>query len=311
MSGAATPWTGEPVAVGLVGAGYWAREMHARMLAAGPETRLAAVWARNPDAARSLAGEFGAVAAGSYGELLDACEAVDFAVPPNVQAGLVPEAASRGKALILEKPLGLALDQAERVADAVSSAGVPNILVLTKRFLPGTRAFLERAERLRAAGPVSGLTGTYLHGGFLGGDTATPWRLEHGALLDLGPHLVDVAEAAAGPIRSVQAAGDPRTYLTVSTWHDGGVGQLALSGTVALDRALTRVEVFSDHGTARWDTAGVDHDEAWPVLRAEFARAVRHGDPVTADVVRGLRLQRVLDAVDRSLAKDARVDVPG
>ncbi len=311
MNAPATPWTAEPVAVGLVGAGYWARTMHARMLAAGPETRLAAVWARNPDAAQSLARELKTVAVGSYAELLDACEAVDFAVPPDVQASLVPEAARRGKALILEKPLGLALSQAERLADAVLSADVPNILVLTKRFLPSTREFLLRAKRLREAGPVSGLNGTYLHGGFLSGDAATAWRLQHGALLDLGPHLIDVVEAAAGPIRSVMAAGNPRTFLTVCTWHDGGVGQLALSGSVALDRPLTRVELFSEHGTERWDTAGVDHDAAWPVLRSEFARAVRHGEPVTADVMRGLQLQTLLDAVNRSLGEGGRVNLPG
>jgi hypothetical protein len=35
-----------PVEVGLIGAGPWAQVMHAPVLAAGPETRLAAVWAR-------------------------------------------------------------------------------------------------------------------------------------------------------------------------------------------------------------------------------------------------------------------------
>ena len=49
---AGSRWTAEPVAVGLVGAGPWARVMHARMLSQGPETRLAGIWARNRDAAR-------------------------------------------------------------------------------------------------------------------------------------------------------------------------------------------------------------------------------------------------------------------
>ncbi|WP_010269954.1 hypothetical protein [Streptomyces sp. SA3_actG] len=55
--------------------------MHARVLAAGPETRLTAVWARRPEAAAALAAEHGATAAGSFEELLDTCEAVAFAVP--------------------------------------------------------------------------------------------------------------------------------------------------------------------------------------------------------------------------------------
>ncbi|MFD1312107.1 gfo/Idh/MocA family oxidoreductase, partial [Streptomyces kaempferi] len=54
------PWADRPVEVGLVGAGPWARAMHARMLAAGPETRLAAVWARRAEAARETAAPHGA-----------------------------------------------------------------------------------------------------------------------------------------------------------------------------------------------------------------------------------------------------------
>ena len=146
MNAPATPWAAEPVAVGLVGAGYWARTMHGRMLAAGPETRLAAVWARNPDAAQSLARELKTVAVGSYAELLDTCEAVDFAVPPDVQASLAPKRRGGGRRSFWRNPSAWTHGQAERVADAVLSADVPNILVLTKRFLPSTREFLLRAD---------------------------------------------------------------------------------------------------------------------------------------------------------------------
>src|SRR4029453_16729054 len=111
---AGSRWAAEPVAVGLVGAGPGARVMHARMLSRGPETRLAGIWSRNRDAASALASEVGTVAVDSYDELLELCEAVDFAVPPDVQAHLAGRAARAGKALMLEKPLGLDLDQARR-----------------------------------------------------------------------------------------------------------------------------------------------------------------------------------------------------
>lgn len=55
-----SPWTRRPVEVGLVGAGPWARAMHARILAAGPETRLTAVWARRAEAAHETAVPYGA-----------------------------------------------------------------------------------------------------------------------------------------------------------------------------------------------------------------------------------------------------------
>src|SRR5687768_1179657 len=105
-----------PVEVGLVGAGPWAATMHGPVLAAGPQTRLAAVWARRPEAAARLAARLGTHAAGSYEELLDRCEAVAFAVPPDVQATLAPRAARAGKALLLDKPIALDLAGARALA---------------------------------------------------------------------------------------------------------------------------------------------------------------------------------------------------
>ena len=88
-----------PLAVGLVGAGTWAERVHAPMLAAGPETRLAGVWARRPDAAAALARRHGVEAAPSFETLLERSEAIAFAVPPDVQARLATIAACAGKAL--------------------------------------------------------------------------------------------------------------------------------------------------------------------------------------------------------------------
>src|SRR6185369_3133305 len=76
-----------PLSVGLVGAGPWARKAYAPMLAAGPETRLAAVWARRPEAARELAVEHKTRVAAGFEELLATSDAVAFAVPPDIQAG--------------------------------------------------------------------------------------------------------------------------------------------------------------------------------------------------------------------------------
>ncbi|WP_203718356.1 Gfo/Idh/MocA family protein, partial [Asanoa siamensis] len=182
----------KPVRVGLVGAGHWAEVMHGPTFAAGPETTVTGVWARQPAKARTLATKLGTEAAPTFSALLDRCEAVAFAVPPDVQAELAVQAARAGRALLLEKPLALTMTDAEKVAKAVQENGVVSQIVLTKRYHPATRAFLETGETFRAIGARA----RYLHGGFLDGPFATGWRREHGALLDLGPHLLDLAEAA-------------------------------------------------------------------------------------------------------------------
>ncbi|MEU5363919.1 Gfo/Idh/MocA family oxidoreductase [Streptomyces sp. NPDC005925] len=294
MTPTSTPaiWSHRPVDVGLVGAGPWARAMHARMLAAGPETRLAAVWARRPEAAQQTASPYGARAAGSFGELLDNCEAVAFAVPPAVQAELAPLAARQGKALLLEKPLGPDLPAARRLADAVADAGVVSQLVLTKRYHPTTRAFLAAARTV----DVRGARGCYLHGAFLGGDLATGWRLEHGALLDLGPHLLDLLDAAIGPVVDIRGTGDPRHWIELTCEHaNGAVSQASLSGSVSVPRAQTRVELFGTHPPVVYDTAEIDHEECWPVLRRDFATAVRTDTPTELDARRGLYLQTLIE----------------
>jgi predicted dehydrogenase len=285
-----------PVRVGLVGAGPWARDMHAPMLAAGPETTLTAVWARRPQAAAALAAAHGATAVTDVDDLFASCEAVAFAVPPAVQAPLAVRAARAGRALLLDKPLGADLPAAEAVAAAVAETGVVSQMVLTKRYHPTTRAFLEQAART----PVTGARSCYLHGAFLGGEAATGWRLTEGALLDLGPHLLDLLDAAVGTIVAVEATGDPRRWIELSCRHENGaVSQASLSGAVRLPRARTRVELFGDAGELVWDSHGASHRESWPLLRAEFAAAVRARVPGPLDAARGLHLQRLIALAQR------------
>ncbi|MFE4550811.1 Gfo/Idh/MocA family protein [Streptomyces sp. NPDC056785] len=295
-TGTSLPWPHEPVRVGLVGAGPWARAVHARVLAAGPETRLTAVWARRPEAARETASPYGADTVDRFEELLDGCEAVAFAVPPAVQAELAPLAAKAGKALLLEKPLGVDLASARRVADAVAETGVVSQLVLSNRYHPATREFLRAAR----AAEVTGARSCLLHGAFLGGEFATSWRLEHGALLDLGPHLLDLLDAAVGTIVRVRGTGDPRRWIELTCEHENGVvSQASLSGSVALEPGSTRIELYGPQQPLVFDTAGRDDEELWPVLRREFATAVRTGVSGELDARRGLHLQELMDQATR------------
>jgi len=291
VTDAALPWTHSPVKVGLVGAGPWARAVHARMLATGPETQLTSVWARRPEAAHATAAPYGAEVAARFEDLLDTCEAVAFAVPPSVQAELARRAAEAGKALLLEKPLALDLPSAQGLVDAVDRAGVVSQLVLTSRYHPATRRFLAAAQGAEAVGARA----AWVHGAFPGGEFATPWRLEHRALLDLGPHIRDLLDTAVGPIVRVRGTGHPRRWIELTCEHaSGAVSQASLSGSVHVERGITRIELFGPHPELVLDGAALDHEESWPVLRREFATAVRTGKPGELDVHRGLHLQRLM-----------------
>jgi predicted dehydrogenase len=256
---------------------------------------------------------------GTFAELLDASEAVDFAVPPGAQVDLAIAAAAAGKALMLEKPLGETVAQAEAMVEAVELARVATIVVLTKRYHQRTRDFVEACRVLTTESPAIAVTGRYVHGGllpsgFIDDDAGSGWRDTLGVLYDLGPHLLDLVDLVAGPVVAIRATGDPHEAVTVETEHVSGArGQLVLSARVATPRVLTDVDLYSNAGYEHYTTEGMDHDQVWPAIRHEFAKAVRHGSPVTVDIYRALRIQHLVDAAVQSLqgaGREVKLDSP-
>ncbi|MDX6739373.1 Gfo/Idh/MocA family oxidoreductase [Actinocorallia sp. A-T 12471] len=277
------------VAVGLVGAGPWANMVHAPAIAAGPGTRLAGVWARRPEAAAELAGAHGTTAYASLDELFASCEAVAFAVPPNVQAELALKAVAAGKAVLLEKPLAMDLEGARGLAEAIAEAGVVSQMVFSLRYTAEARAFLRTAADLE----VFGGYGRFVSAGLSGGPFATPWRLEHGALLDLGPHVLDMMDASLGRIVSLRAHGHPLRWLGLLLEHEGGaVSEVSLSMAGTDPDQSAHVEVFGARGEARIDWHVGDDD--FTRMITEFAEAVRTGVDHPLNAAHGLHIQTLL-----------------
>jgi predicted dehydrogenase len=269
------------------------------MLAAGPETALTAVWARRSSAASALAAKHGCAVADSYEELLELCDAVAFAVPPAVQCELAIQAARAGKALLLDKPIAGDLESAAALAEAVDAAGVVSQVVLSFRYRQVTRDFLAKAQTF----PTVGARSLFVHGLFRAGSpAAVGWRLVDGVLLDLGPHLFDLLDAALGPIESVSAAGDPHRWVEVTCRHESGlVSQASFSGSIGVPAGITRLDLYGSTGVLSFDGADPDTNDRWSLLRAEFADAVLKGTSGPLDVHRGLMLQRVIEQATRSL----------
>lgn len=295
----ASPTATAPVAVGLVGAGPWARMVHAPLLAASPRTTLAGVWARRPEAAAETGAPHGAPAIERLEDLLDQCDAVAFAVPPDVQAVHAATAARAGKALLLEKPIGLDLAQAQGLVDAVERAAVPSMIFLTWRYAAVTRAFL---AEVAAAEPIGG-RGSFISGGLLAGPFTTPWRLQHGALLDVGPHIIDLLDAALGRVVAIRAHGDPLRWVGLLLEHESGlVSEVSLSSHTAIPGMRAGVEVYTRDGAIDLDTAAALGAETGATIAGELADLVTSGGPHPLDVHRGLHLQRLLAAAADDIA---------
>ena len=296
----------QAVSVGLAGAGAWATVATAPTLSEGPETRLAGVWSRRPESASRLADAHGVPAFERFEDLLDACEAVALALPPTVQPDLAVAAARAGRAVLLEKPLATDVAGADRIAAAVAEAGVGSVVVLTYRFASPVRDFLVGAAASRSFGGRA----CFLSGAYLAGPCASGWRLEYGALLDVGPHAIDLVDAALGRVTAVRAHGDSHRWVGLLLEHEGGGrSEVSLSCRVAIEPSRTEAEVFGPQGCLFVDARAGTRASVFTTLRREFAEAARAGGGHPLDAAHGARLQRILDAAARSLEEGGRIGV--
>ncbi|MGQ0841284.1 Gfo/Idh/MocA family protein [Actinokineospora sp.] len=285
---------------GLVGAGPWARSVHAPGLTNHPATELTAMWARRPDAAAEL----GVPVARDFDALLAEVDAVAFAVPPAVQAELAPRAAAAGKHVLLEKPIAATVADAERVADAVRAAGVVSLVVFIRRFAEETVDWLDDVRRL---GGWSGASARWLSGALLGGEySESPWRHESGALADIGPHVLDLLDAALGPIVEVLAAhrGEPDLWHLVLRHEGGATSTVTLSMGLPMRPTVIELSVYGDHGYRELVGRATPARDSYAALLDEFTGLVRAGRTEhPLDVRRGLHIQHLLAAVERKISQ--------
>ena len=296
--------------IGLVGAGPWARTVHAPAIAAHPRWSSAGVWARRPEATAEVAAIAGGTAHASLDDLVDASDAVAFAVPPRLQGELLPGIAAAGKHLVLEKPLAADLAAAERAAAAIDDAGVCSATVLTLRFDPAIRAWLDGIED-GPHGPGTVGTARWLSGALLGGPFASSaWRAEHGALLDVGPHVIDLMDAALGAVTGVDhARRDEPDLWRIGLVHAGGArSSLVLSLRTPVEPTDFEIAITGGvgpdgRGRHRIDSRPADAVACYSGLLDDLAAAIDAGDRrLPVDARRALHLQRIVDSILRQVA---------
>jgi predicted dehydrogenase len=293
---------------GVLGTGHWARTVHAAALAAHPSAELVGVWGRDLARAKAVGAEFEVAGYADLDALLGEVDAVSIALPPDVQAPLAVSAAEAGKHLLLEKPLALTVDGADRVVAAVRGAGVASVVFFTFRFQPGTSTWLTQASRTDLVGGVVS---------FLGANYApdspyknSAWRIEHGALWDIGPHALSLLIPTLGPVESVQATAGQGDLVHLVLTHGGGrTSTASLSLTAASMAAGFEAWVHGDAGRLvllpPLDSAVGAHQ----VAVDELTSAAVAGGTHPCDVGFGRDVVAVLETAARALVSGCRESV--
>jgi len=292
------------VRFGLVGTGHWAATAHAPALRSTPGVEFVGVWGRNRAAAADLAAASQVVAFPDFDSLLAACDAVAFSVPPDVQAPLAQRAAAAGRHLLLEKPVALTVADADALVDAVDRTGVRSLVFFTGHFQPERQQWLATASRTRwTAGSARWVTSALSRPG--SPYAGSRWRQRHGALWDVGPHVLSLLLPVLGPVTAVTARRGQGDLVHVLLAHETG----ATSSVTLTIQAPAGFELID---LTLWGPAGattMPRSRVVPVTA--LATAVRRladevtagGPPHQCDVRFGAQVTSVLARIEAALAQ--------
>lgn len=288
---------------GLVGTGPWAKLAHGPGLRAAEGVELAGVWGRDGAKADAVGKQLGTEGFDDYGRLLEVCDAVAFAVPPDVQAAMAIEAAAVGKHLLLDKPIALTVEDARAIAAEVADEGVASVVFFTDRFAPEVREW--------HAGPVAA-------GGWRGGWVRmlasldapgnpfgnSPWRRDRGALWDVGPHALSNLTAALGPITGLTAVGGAGDLVHLVLSHDSGATSTATLSLFAPEAGSgSEIGLWGENGTAMFPARTTSAVDALALAATELVRCAETGEPHPSDAALGARVVELLADAEAQLSK--------
>jgi predicted dehydrogenase len=222
--------------VGLLGCGNIAGRHAAAVAALSDRMTLVACCGRDPDRTRSFAEAHGGQAFVDLDRMLD--QGIDLLIatlPPYNRHGEIEHAAERGVHLLVEKPIALAMDAAERMVEAVEAAGVVAAIGFMYRFGDAVRRWRELDT-----GPV----GLYVGGYYCNALHADWWRKRHlsgGQMLEQAIHQIDLIRHLVGEPDSVYARYANLFHravpgydvedlsATIFGWDDGRIASLTAS----------------------------------------------------------------------------------
>jgi len=264
---------------GVLGTGYWADVCHASGIAAHPDAELVGIWGRDPAKTAALAAKHGVEAYAEVDGLFDDVDAVSLAVPPDVQVELAVQAARAGCALLLEKPLALSADEADRVAGEVDRAGVASVVFFTQRFAEPVDVWLREVGESDWDGGWGAFITTSLAAN--SPFSHSPWRREYGGLWDLAPHLLALVIPALGPVEEIVAVQGRRDAMHLVLRHEGDrTSQITLTATAPAGAERLALELWGPEGFSAAPLSNADvrrpYDRAVAALIGAIESGVRH-----------------------------------
>ena len=224
-----------PLRIAVAGVGSFTQRVLIPGLIACPDADLVAVFGPTRDKTEKFAAERGIPRAfSSYEQMLDEVkpEAVVIATPNDVHCPMALAAIERGLHVFCEKPLGLTVDEAERMSGAARSAGVRTAVNFTYRSTNPMRHVHRLLERGHVGTPYHFVISFWQS---IKTDPTTPlaYRMLRerggGSLLDIGVHMCDLVRWYFGEIEAV--SGGTHVAIPERPTPEGGRGTVTADDT--------------------------------------------------------------------------------
>ena len=322
---------------GILGCGMIAG-IHAEAIGSIPEVVLAGVADANAERARAFAAQHGVRAYESYDQMLSDPEldVICICTPSGFHAENALAALQRGKHVVLEKPMALSVESADRIVAACDQAGKLLTVISQLRFSED----VQKVKALLAENAFGRVALCSLYMKYHRSEAyyaSSPWKGTKvfdggGALMNQGIHGVDLLEYIVGPVRDV--TGKARTLSHKIEVEDTAVAMLEFeNGALGVIEASTcaypgferRIEIHGDKGyvlmrdnkiekmmvngeeiSAEVTDAGTSRDPA--ALHCEMHRrqiqnllaAIRGEEALVVDAREGRKAIRLIETIYRS-----------
>jgi predicted dehydrogenase len=182
--------------VGVVGVGHIGKN-HARLYAELPNARFTAIYDTDRAIAEQRAAEYGINAAASLEEFADQVDAASIATPTNTHFEIGRELLSRGKHLLVEKPIADNTAHASELAELAAARGLVLQVGHVERFNPVLGALEKRLTNPR----------------FIEAHRLSPYpnrSTDIGVVLDLMIHDLEIIlHLVRSPVQTIDAVGVP------------------------------------------------------------------------------------------------------
>jgi predicted dehydrogenase len=257
------------IRVAVVGCGHLGT-IHARLLAARPDTELVAVVDPFPESRGKVAAEHRCAALTDPRELVGRVDAAVVAAPTGQHAAVALPLLAAGIDLLIEKPIAATVEEAREIVTTARRYGRTVAVGHVERFNPAWKLAIARAGRIVSLESVRLAPFTYR-------------CMDVGVVHDLMIHDIDLLlSLEPGRLERVDAQG-----LHATGGHEDAVrAQLVFASGMVASLTASRIHPTLRRGLTLWSSEGVVtvdlHAKSVEVVAP--SPAVRRGEYVAADV---------------------------